>query len=86
MADVTPEQAAKFFRTAEVHLHQATIMVGCMPATARAHAIDAKPKRKPTVAMISANSDMASGPRLLSHSLREPCNALCQPDEETKLR
>ena len=46
MVDVSPEQAASFFYTVEVNLNQTTTMVGYSPATARVHAVDAKPKWK----------------------------------------
>ena len=48
MVDVTPGQAAYFFHTVEVNLNQVTTMVSYLPpSTAKAHAVDAKPKAKP---------------------------------------
>ena len=48
MVDVTAGQAAYFFHTVEVNLNQVTTMVSYLPpSTAKAHAVDAKPKAKP---------------------------------------
>ena len=47
MVDVSPGQAAMFFHTLEVNLNQTTTIVGWLPTTAKAHAVDAKPKAKP---------------------------------------
>ena len=48
MVDATPGQAAYFFHTVEVNLNQVTTMVSYLPpSTAKAHAVDAKPKAKP---------------------------------------
>ena len=39
-------QAAHFFHTVEVNLNQVTTMVGYLPpSAAKAHAVDARPKR-----------------------------------------
>ena len=46
MMDVSPEWAARLFHTTEVNLNQMTPMVGYLPAMARVHAIDSKPKAK----------------------------------------
>ena len=47
MDDVSPEEAAKFFHTVEVNLNQTTTVMGWVPANAKVHAIESKPKAKP---------------------------------------
>ena len=48
MVDVSAGQAAYFFHTVEVNLNQVTTMVSYLPpSTAKAQAVDAKPKAKP---------------------------------------
>ena len=47
MVDVSPEQAALFFRTVQVNLNQTTTIVSYLPNTAKVHAVDSKPKAKP---------------------------------------
>ena len=44
--DVSPEQAVNFFYAVEVNLNETT-MVGYMAASAKVHAVEAKPKWKP---------------------------------------
>ena len=46
MVHVSPEQAANFFYTVEVNLNHTTTMVEYV-ATAKAHAVEAKPKGRP---------------------------------------
>ena len=47
MDDVSPEEAALFFHTVEVNLNQTTTVTGWLPHTAKAHAVDARPKSRP---------------------------------------
>ena len=73
MVDVSPEQAAKFFYTAEVNLNQTT-----MPATAKVHAGEAKPKKikgQSTELFEQSRTDKGSFCSKLSLEVRSACSS-----------